>query len=183
MSERVFSLFLFIDVSLMFAIMCLWINRIAGRMTAGGMDDWTNSNNTSQDSFASFLTIDSSNNLNYNFDVCGNYLDLSINPVEFENQVRNSIDISGVDANNTKANYDATSDVQYHLTDEEVLKLPDGIGASGTFVQKDNKVEYIPWKNTISYPVYYTPGTLPFSPYTYVPTYTDSVIARASKDE
>ena len=109
-----------------------------------------------------------------------------IEVLKFDNKLRDYIDKSSstvVTSLNSKEKYDANkTDIQYHLPEEEVLKMADGIGNYGTFVKKDNKLQYIPWQNTIIYPVYYKPSSLLFSPSTYVPTYEDTVYARLAKN-
>ena len=110
-----------------------------------------------------------------------------IEVLKFDNKLRDYIDKSSstvVTSLNSKEKYDANKmDIQYHLPEEEVLKMADGIGNYGTFVKKDNKLQYIPWQNTVIYPVYYKPSSLLFSPSTYVPTYEDTVYARLAKND
>jgi hypothetical protein len=54
---------------------------------------------------------------------------------------------------------------------------------SGTWVKNPSgKLEYIKWIEMPKYPTYYVPGSLPFGPSTYVPSYEDTVYLKYNKN-
>lgn len=71
--------------------------------------------------------------------------------------------------------YDATSyNIEYHTTPdaEDTENLPE----SGTWVYDSSKNKvWIPWSEVNGDITYYTPGSYPYGPGTYVPNYEDSI--------
>jgi len=84
---------------------------------------------------------------------------------------------------NTDYNYDTNNyNVEYH-DDTNIINDKYKMGDSGTWVKNPNgKLEFIKWVEIPKYPIYYTPGSLPYGPLNYIPSYQDTVYLKYYRD-
>jgi len=86
--------------------------------------------------------------------------------------------------NSTKPMYNSKSyEIAYHDTEENILKNDEELyGKAGIWVRnKDNKAEYLEWKDISNISIYDPPKTYKYGLANYVPTYEDSVLLSVSK--
>lgn len=94
------------------------------------------------------------------------------NQLSYEN-VTTLLPLTGYDIKYNSPYYDPNNyDVQYHSIGGDDTNFSE----NGTWLKnKDGKLEYVNWKGIPNNPVYFTPGSLRFSPSNYVPSYEDTV--------
>jgi hypothetical protein len=73
---------------------------------------------------------------------------------------------------NNMTKFDSNNyEVQYHDTVAEIESKSE----NGSWLQKDGKVQYLPWSQIPSFTTYYETGSFKYGSGSYIPTYSDSI--------